>query len=118
MKRTLLFVISALIVGISTYASEVIPLVAHFEEDDMPISNGHPKAPMRPPVVYIEDYTLSFSSNHPDYILNIKDEEGDVVYSATVFSAITQVTLPSNLSGDYEIELLMGNWKFTGWIEL
>lgn len=118
MKRTLLFVISALIVGISTYASEVIPLVAHFEEDDMPISTGHPKSPMRPPVVYIEDYTLSFVANHPDYVLNLIDEDGEVVYTTTVFSNETQVALPSNLSGDYEIELLMGNWKFTGWIEL
>ena len=66
----------------------------------------------------IEDYTLSFVADHPDYILNIKDEDGEVVYSTTVFSAMTQVTLPSDLSGDYEIELLMGNWKFTGWIGL
>jgi hypothetical protein len=46
------------------------------------------------------------------------DEDGEVVYTTTVFSNETQVALPSNLSGDYEIELLMGNWKFTGWIEL
>lgn len=35
-----------------------------------------------------------------------------------VYSTETQVVLPSTLSGDYEIELRMGYWKFTGWITL
>jgi hypothetical protein len=55
---------------------------------------------------------------HPDYILYIKDEDGDVVFTTTVYSAQTQVVLPSTLSGDYEVELVMGNWLFTGYITL
>ena len=77
-----------------------------------------PMAPMQPPTIYLEDYTLLFGSNHPEYVLNIKDEDDDVVFSTTVYSTLTQVVLPSTLSGDYEIELLMGNWRFTGWINL
>ncbi|MBO5549711.1 MAG: hypothetical protein J5954_08865 [Prevotella sp.] len=73
---------------------------------------------MRPPTVYIEDYTVTFVAGHPDYALNIKDENSDVVYSTTVCSTETQVVLPSTLSGDYEIELIMGYWKFIGWINL
>ena len=69
-------------------------------------------------MVYIEDYSLSFEANHPDYVLYIKDEDGDVVYTTTVYSAMTLVTLPSTLSGDYEIELVYGNWIFTGNISL
>lgn len=88
------------------------------EVDDQPMNNGRPKSPMRPPVVYIEDYVLTFAAGHPDYELFIKDEDGEVVYSTTVTSAETLVTLPSFLAGDYVIELTMGNWKFTGWIEL
>lgn len=61
---------------------------------------------------------LAFVAGHPDYALNIKDENGDVVYSTTVCSTETQVVLPSTLSGDYEIELIMGYWKFAGWIGL
>lgn len=86
--------------------------------DDMPVGNGHGKAPMRPPVVYIDDYTLTFVVDHPDYVLTIKDEDGDVVYTTTVYSAETQVVLPSTLSGEYEVELRMGYWKFIGWIKL
>ena len=86
--------------------------------EDKPIGVQIPKIPMRPPVVYIEDYTLSFVADHPEYILNIKDEDGEVVYSTVVYSTLTQVTLPSILSGEYVIELRMGYWLFTGWIEL
>ena len=118
MRRTLLIIWSAILMSTSAYAWNQIPFTVGFEKDDMPGGNGYPKSPMRPPVVYIEDYTLSFVADHPDYILNIKDEDGEVVYSTTVFSSMTQVTLPSTLSGDYEIELLMGNWKFMGFITL
>ncbi len=82
------------------------------------IGHGYPKSPMQAPTVYIEDYTLSFVVGHPDYLLNIKDEDGNVVFSTVVWSAQTEVVLPSSLSGDYEIELVMGNWLFSGWINL
>ena len=88
------------------------------EVDDEPIGNGIPKTPKRPPVVYIEDNTLTFAADHPEYVLFIRDEEGDVVYTTVVSSSVTQVVLPSTLSGEYQIELTMGSWLFTGWIFL
>ena len=84
----------------------------------MPLGNGQPKSPTDPPTVYIEDYTLMFENYHPEYILNIKDENGDVVYTTVVHSTQTQVVLPSTLSGNYEIRLVLGSWVFTGWIGL
>ena len=102
----------------SIYAKEQIPLTASIDVDDTPVGHGQSKSPMRPPVVYIDDYTLTFVADHPDYVLTIKDEDGDVVFTTTVFSNETQVVLPSILSGDYEIELRMGYWKFTGFINL
>lgn len=103
--------------GTSVYAWERVPLTVSFD-DNTPIGNGYGRSPMRPPVVYIEDYTLTFAVDHPDYMLTVKDEDGAVVYTTTIFSAETEVLLPSTLSGDYEIQLTMGNWVFTGWIEL
>lgn len=114
MKKLFVF-ICAVLISIMVHASVLIPLSVEWLPNK-PVGNGHPKSPMRPPLVYIEDYTLAFVADHPEYILNIKDEDGEVVYSTVVYSALTQVTLPANLSGDYEIELLMGNWKFTGYI--
>ena len=47
-------------------------------------------------------------------LLNTKDEGGNVVFTTVVYSAQTEVVLPSTLSGDYDIELVMGNWLFSG----
>lgn len=113
------FVLAVLCFMMSTcvFAQSPIDFVVRII-DEKPIGHGNPKSPMRPPVVYIEDYTLAFVADHPEYILNIKDEDGEVVYSTVVYSTLTQVTLPSILSGEYVIELRMGYWLFTGWIEL
>ena len=118
MKKLLLFLISAFIFSTSVSAQELVPLTVCIEEDDQPGGNGHPRSPNETPIVYIDDYTLLFEANHPEYILNIKDEDDEVVYSTVVYSAQTQVVLPSTLSGDYQIELVVDYWLFMGWINL
>ena len=117
MKKLFLMFVSAFVISTSLFAKVAIPFSVHYE-DDLPIMHGPGRGPVEVPLVYIEDNTLTFEVNHPDYVLTIKDEDGDVVYSTTVFSTQTQVVLPSTLSGDYEIQLVMGNWLFTGWIAL
>jgi hypothetical protein len=118
MKKLLLFLISAFIFSTSVSAQELVPLTVCIEEDDQPGGNGHPRSPNETPIVYIDDYTLLFEANHPDYVLNIKEEDGDVVYSTVVSSTQTQVVLPSTLSGDYQIELVVDNLLYKGLIEL
>ena len=118
MKKLLLMIVSAFILSTSLWAKTIVPLSICIEDDDLPGGNGYPRSPIEVPLVYIEDYTLSFEVSHPDYLLNIKDEDGNVVFSTVVWSAQTEVVLPSSLSGDYEIELVMGNWLFSGWINL
>lgn len=111
-------IVSAFMLSTSLWAGEVVPLSVNIDKDEKPIGHGHAKSPMRPPVVYIEYYTLTFEINHPDYVLTLKDRDGYVVYTTIVFSAQTEVVLPSTFSGDYEVNLVMGNWLFTGWINL
>ena len=118
MKKFFLFLLGAFLISTSLWAKELVPLSVSIEDDNMPLGNGYGKTSMSPPVVYIEDYTLSFEVDHPEYVLNIKDENNNVVYTTTVYSTQTQVVLPSTLSGDYQIELVMGYWHFTGWINL
>lgn len=120
MKKLLMFLFGAFMLSTSVSAKVLVPLALTviIEEDDLPGGNGQPKSPIEPPTVYIEDYTLTFENYHPEYILNIKDEDGDVVYTTVVHSTRTQVVLPSTLSGNYEIRLVLGSWVFTGWIGL
>jgi hypothetical protein len=118
MKKLFLFVLSAFLISTNSWAKTLVPLTVCIEDDEYPIGNGYGKTSMCPPMVYIEAYTLSFEIDHPEYVLYIKDEDDNVVYTTTVYSAQTQVVLPSTLSGDYKIELQMGYWKFTGYIML
>ncbi len=118
MKKFFLIVFSALFLSTNVPAQVLVPLTVCITENEQPGGPGHPRTPIAVPKVYIEDYTLSFEANHPDYVLIIRDEDGSVVYSTMVYSTQTTVILPSTLSGDYEINLVMGNWLFTGWIEL
>lgn len=117
MKNQFYLLLLALSLSTNGFARDKIPLTVNII-NGMPIGEGHAKSPIQVPVVYIEDYTLSFTTDHPDYVLNIKDSDGETVYSTMVYSSMTLVPLPSTLTGDYEIELLMGNWKFTGNINL
>lgn len=94
-----------------------IPLFCRWG-DNSGVAGTMPRSPINPPVVYLEDMTLTFVADHPEYVLYIKDGDEEVVYSAVVTSTETEVTLPSSLCGTYEIQLVMGNWLFTGWIEL
>ena len=117
MKKLLLMIVGAFMLSTSLFAKVAIPFSVHYD-DDMPIGNGPGRPSIEVPLVYIEDYALTFEVNHPEYVLTIKDEDGAVVYSTVICSTQTQVVLPTSLSGNYEIQLVMGNWLFTGWINL
>ena len=118
MKKLLFTILSAFLLCTTVAAMDLIPLTICPYENDQPGTNGFPKTPITAPTVYIDDYTLLFEVNHLEYVLNIKDEDGDVVYSTVVSSTQTQVVLPSTLSGDYQIELLVDNMLFKGWVNL
>ena len=117
MKKLLFTILTAFLLCTTVAAMELIPLTICPYENDLPGGNGHPRSPEETPIVYIDDYTL-FEANHPEYVLNIKDENNVVVYSTVVSTTQTQVVLPSTLSGTYEIQLIMDNLLFKGWINL
>ena len=103
MKKILLLGLFALFMSTGVMAWELIPLSVNYE-NEQPLGNGYTKTP-----------TLA---DHPEYVLYIKDENNNVVYTTTVYSTQTQVILPSTLSGDYQIELVVDNLLYKGLIEL
>ena len=109
MKR--LFLILFMVVSLPTCLSinaqgVIIPLSCEIF-DPSSLGNEPSRGPVDSPIVYLENYTLTFATSHPEY-----------VYSTVVTSAMTEVVLPSTLSGDYEIQLVTGNWCFWGYITL
>ena len=120
MKR--LFLILFMAVSLPTCLSinaqgVIIPLSCEIF-DPSSLGNQPSRGPIDPPTVYLENYTLTFATSHPEYVLYIKDENETVAYSTVVTSATKEVVLPSTLSGDYEIQLVTGNWCFWGYITL
>ncbi len=121
MKKILSIIVCLFITTLTCQAQNEVGTQIHLQvryDNPYDAGNQNPRSPIAPPTVYINDYTLTFATNHPEYVLYIKDEYETVVYSTVVTSATTEVVLPSTLSGDYEIDLICGNWCFWGYIEL
>ena len=76
------------------------------------------RAPMQPPHVFIDGHTLFMQYVAFDVTLEILDGSGSVAYTTFVAAYTPSVTLPSILSGDYQIRLIEGYWYFYGWIHL
>ena len=60
---------STVFVCTSAVAMEIVAFRCE-KINDRPLTNGHPKSPDETPTVYIDDYTLYFEANHPEYDIN------------------------------------------------
>lgn len=78
----------------------------------------HPRTPVRTPVVYQNDHTLYFYSECENSVIDIKDENGQCVYRATITDVPESLIIPECLSGDYEIRFYINSYYYSGIIEL
>ena len=69
MKKLLFMMMCAFVLSTSVNAKTLVPLTVTIE-DDTPLGNGNSKSPDETPTVYIDDYTLYFEANHPEYDIN------------------------------------------------
>lgn len=116
MKKILLVILSAIIVSTSYGAPELVCLSVHYNDDDYPAGHSHPRTPIQPPTVYIDEYTLSFDESCNGCTLRIVNAEDEVEYTTIITSGM--LVLPSTLEGDYEIQIISGYYCFYGDIEL
>lgn len=78
-----------------------------------------PKNPIESPTVSINGHTLYFNNIGYNFIIALRDENGDIAYFTNVLTGTTTLVLPSYLAGDYTIELYPGgNYYYEGVIEL
>ena len=117
MKRILFFLVACFLISGQVCAKDEIDFSVS-KIDPNPIGHDVPRGPMDPPTVFIEDYTLFFTSGHAEYVLSVKDGNGSVVYNTTVSTIETTIVLPSSLSGTYELCLYSGCSCFSGDINL
>ena len=83
--------------------------------DQIPNFPGKGKAPMRIPIIYIDGYTLSLPSSHPEYIINIVQDD-EIVFTSVIPEGVTEYELPNYLCGECEIQFVCGNFCFIGCI--
>lgn len=81
---------------------------------DVPIQ----RSPIEIPSLCIEGYNLLFETPCDGCILQLVNEEGGVEYSIVIPANTTCLTLPSYLSGEYELQIIRGQFCFYGNIEL
>lgn len=96
---------------------EDINLEMGYEDPDYP-SNDFPKSPIIIPHVSIDDYTLYFYTPCDGCFLRLSDENDYVAYSTVIPTGAATLVLPSDLSGNYKIEIIQGFYCFWGYIEL
>ncbi len=80
---------------------------------DEPIRRG----PVAIPSIYIDGYTLQFETPCDGCTLQLVNEDGDVEYTIVIPEDTTSITLPSYLSGEYELQIIRGQFCFYGYVE-
>ena len=122
MKKKLLAIIltvSMSLVPSSVFAQLSLPIELQVSEiDPTPYPGGHPKSPILIPSISYDDHTLFFNTPCSGFTLNIVDENNVVVYTLVIPTGTTSLVLPSTLSGEYELQLISGNYLFWSVISL
>ena len=120
MKKTVLSIVAILCMAptMPLWAdSEPISLQEEVINPTSP-HGGIPKSPILVPEVSLDDHTLYFFTPCDGYTLNLVDENDVVVYTIVIPTGTTSWVLPASLSGEYELQLISGNYCFWGMITL
>lgn len=76
------------------------------------------RSPISIPSVSINDHTLYFNTSCDGCILQLFNEDGELQYVITIPENSESIELPSCLTGEYEIQIIRGNYCFYGYITL
>ena len=124
MKRKILTVLIAgvsfitLANGIKKHDGEPVDLSVGIIDPETPMGPGHPKSPVEPPYVTLDDHTLYIWSQHSGYALTLLDDNDTVVYQSYVAPGVQYAVLPSTLSGSFTLILSDDTYLYTGVIDL
>ena len=112
------FIILTLVVAmlsLSNVRANAVPVRVYFQVgliDPSDDQDGPGRTPVQPPLIYLEDGTLTFATPCDGCELRLVNAEDEVEYT-TVISGST-LELPSDLSGTYVLEIICGDYVFIG----
>lgn len=118
MKKVFVFLLALFALNVTAYA-DGDGVILHVTEDP-PINgeNPNPRSPVLVPTASLDGYTFYLNGDHPDYVVRLLDEDDNVVYQTVMPSTVSNIVLPSTLSGYYQIQLIWDGWMLYGWITL
>ena len=100
------------------YAEPVdIPLDLGYVDPTLDHDNPQ-RSPAIIPHVAIDGYTLTFFTPCDGFMLRLFDGDGNLAYATVIPDSTATLSLPSYLSGDYEIQIIRGPFKFWAYINL
>lgn len=122
MKRIICYFLFVLSIAVITtgYTNDNV-ICIDFSVGYVDPSTGYPdphKGPTVIPSVSIDDHTLYFGTPCDGCTLNVVDSNDVVVYTTVIPVGATSLVLPSTLSGEYELQIIQGNYCFYGPITL
>lgn len=96
-----------------------VEIILHTNIIDPTIPEGPVRrSPIRVPSISIDDHTLFFNSSCDGCTLRLYNEEGDLVVNLIIPDNSSTISLPSFLTGEYEIQIIRGNYCFYGYVKL
>ena len=81
-------------------------------------SDPLPLKPIQIPCVYWDGQMLSFDSSLEGCTVRLLDSDGIKCFSVLVTEGMTEIAPPSDLSGEYELQIVSGNFIFYCYIQL
>ncbi len=76
------------------------------------------RSPVMAPTLCIEGHTLYFITPCDGCLLQLLNEDGEVEFAIEIPEESETLTLPFYLEGEYELQIIRGNFCFFGFIEL
>lgn len=125
MNKKLFFILSLIMmVSLQCVAQnqsepEAEPVELHVKKIN-PVQTTGPirRSPVMAPTLSIEDHTLYFITPCDGCLLRLLNEDGEVEFAIEIPEESETLTLPFYLEGEYELQIIRGNFCFFGFIEL
>lgn len=119
MKKFLLMAMILLRGALFSNAYADMPIIVALQFiNEKEISKGNTKNQIPPLVITQDGNVLTLPATDVDYTLELRDENGTLVYTAFIPQGSTQIVLPTTLSGEFEIRLVANTYYYIGVLEL
>ena len=80
-------------------------------------TGGPQRSPMQVLPISFDGNTLYFPESYQKSVFQIR-QDGEEIYSLYIPAGVTQIVLPSDLEGEYEISFTKGDYYYYGYIIL